>query len=118
MTRWSTSPCAAGYRQTFETTNFRRIQQFATHSVIRYSVWRVSIHFGEAIKSARGARFTRSHGPEECRRPRLSAPHLGYVTREALIAFYADTLEAVLAFANGAPIRVANPDALAHRKKS
>ncbi|HKN02319.1 MAG TPA: hypothetical protein VJX23_17545 [Candidatus Binataceae bacterium] len=40
------------------------------------------------------------------------------MTREALIAFYADTLEAVLAFANGAPIRVANPDALAHRKKS
>src|SRR5208282_3439733 len=65
-----------------------------------------------------GTRFTRSHGPEECRRPRLSAPHLGYVTREALIAFYADTLEAVLAFANGAPIRVAKPDALAHRKKS
>jgi len=82
------------------------------------SLWRVSIHFGEAIKSARGTRFTRSHGPEECRRPRLSAPHLGYVTREALIAFYADTLEAVLAFANGAPIRVAKPDALAHRKKS
>ncbi len=44
-------------------------------------------------------------------------PHLGYVTREALTAFYADTLEAVAAFANGAPIRVANPDALAHRKK-
>jgi myo-inositol-1-phosphate synthase len=39
------------------------------------------------------------------------------VTREALTAFYADTLEAVAAFVNGAPIRVANPDALAHRKK-
>ncbi len=44
-------------------------------------------------------------------------PHLGYVTREALTAFYTDTLEAVAAFADGAPIRVANPDALAHRKK-
>ena len=44
-------------------------------------------------------------------------PHLGYVTREALTAFYADTLEAVAAFVNGAPIRVANPDALTHRKK-
>ncbi len=42
-------------------------------------------------------------------------PHLGYVTREGLTAFYVDTLEAVLAFANGTPIRVANPDALAHR---
>ena len=44
-------------------------------------------------------------------------PHLGYVTREALTAFYADTVDAVLAFANGAPIRIANPDALARRKK-
>ncbi len=40
-------------------------------------------------------------------------PHLGYVTRETLHAFYADTIEAVAAFLDGAPIRVANPDALA-----
>jgi phosphoglycerate dehydrogenase-like enzyme len=44
-------------------------------------------------------------------------PHLGYVTRETLTAFYTDTLEAVVAFANGAPIRVANPDALGHAKQ-
>ncbi len=44
-------------------------------------------------------------------------PHLGYVTRETLIAFYTDTLEAVGAFADGATIRVANPDALAHAKQ-
>jgi phosphoglycerate dehydrogenase-like enzyme len=44
-------------------------------------------------------------------------PHLGYVTRETLIAFYTDTLEAVAAFADGATIRVANPDALAHAKQ-
>ncbi len=43
-------------------------------------------------------------------------PHLGYVTRETLTAFYTDTLEAVIAFTNGAPIRVANPGALAHAK--
>src|SRR5579885_340014 len=43
-------------------------------------------------------------------------PHLGYVTRETLKAFYSDTLEAVVAYANGAPIRVANPAALAHPK--
>lgn len=45
------------------------------------------------------------------------APHLGYVTRETLKAFYGDTLEAVVAFANGAPIRVANPGALEHPKQ-
>jgi phosphoglycerate dehydrogenase-like enzyme len=44
-------------------------------------------------------------------------PHLGYVTHETLRAFYTDTLEAVIAFANGIPIRVANPDALTHAKQ-
>jgi phosphoglycerate dehydrogenase-like enzyme len=44
-------------------------------------------------------------------------PHLGYVTREALRAFYGDTAEAVIAFADGAPIRVANPEALQHEKQ-
>ena len=44
-------------------------------------------------------------------------PHLGYVTRETLTAFYIDTLEAVVAYANGTPIRIANPDALAHAKR-
>jgi phosphoglycerate dehydrogenase-like enzyme len=44
-------------------------------------------------------------------------PHLGYVTRETLHAFYTDTLDAVVAFAAGTPIRVANPDALTHAKQ-
>ncbi|HYR78961.1 MAG TPA: NAD(P)-dependent oxidoreductase, partial [Candidatus Dormibacteraeota bacterium] len=44
-------------------------------------------------------------------------PHLGYVTYETLKAFYTDTLEAVVAFRNGKPIRVANPEALAHAKQ-
>ncbi|WP_241011233.1 D-2-hydroxyacid dehydrogenase family protein [Mycobacterium camsae] len=35
-------------------------------------------------------------------------PHLGYVTREMLGAFYADTVEAVLAWLNGTPVRIAN----------
>jgi len=43
-------------------------------------------------------------------------PHLGYVTHETLTAFYTDTLEALVAFAEGAPIRVANPEALTPRK--
>jgi phosphoglycerate dehydrogenase-like enzyme len=44
-------------------------------------------------------------------------PHLGYVTSETLTAFYADTLEAVLAFGDGAPIRVENPAAQAHARQ-
>jgi len=44
----------------------------------------------------------------------IVTPHLGYVTYETLRAFYTDTVEAVLAFSNGKPIRVANPDVLAH----
>src|SRR5580698_927007 len=43
-------------------------------------------------------------------------PHLGYVTHETLRAFYTDTVEAVVAFIDGKPIRIANPDALAHPK--
>ncbi|OBF88082.1 hydroxyacid dehydrogenase [Mycobacterium sp. 852002-51163_SCH5372311] len=39
------------------------------------------------------------------------SPHLGYVTREMLGAFYADTVEAVAAWLNGTPIRIANPQA-------
>ncbi len=42
------------------------------------------------------------------------SPHLGYVTREMLAAFYSDSAEAVAAWLNGTPIRVANPEAL-HR---
>ena len=42
-------------------------------------------------------------------------PHLGYVTRETLHAFYSDTVENVAGFLEGAPIRVANPDALRAR---
>ncbi|MGA7055391.1 MAG: D-2-hydroxyacid dehydrogenase family protein [Mycobacterium sp.] len=40
------------------------------------------------------------------------SPHLGYVTREMLGAFYSDTVEAVVAWLNGTPIRIANPEAL------
>jgi phosphoglycerate dehydrogenase-like enzyme len=46
-----------------------------------------------------------------------ATPHIGYVTHEALDAFYGDTVESVTAFANGRPIRVANPDALAHPRQ-
>src|SRR6201996_1647659 len=39
------------------------------------------------------------------------SPHLGYVTREMLSAFYSDTVEAVVAWLDGAPVRIANPEA-------
>ncbi|BBY40426.1 2-hydroxyacid dehydrogenase [Mycobacterium mantenii] len=39
------------------------------------------------------------------------SPHLGYVTREMLGAFYSDTVESVVAWLDGAPIRIANPEA-------
>jgi phosphoglycerate dehydrogenase-like enzyme len=42
-------------------------------------------------------------------------PHLGYVTRETLHAFHTDTIEAVVAFLDGQPIRIANPQALERR---
>lgn len=44
-------------------------------------------------------------------------PHIGYVTHETLAAFYTDTVEAVEAFADAAPIRVANPEALRNAKQ-
>jgi phosphoglycerate dehydrogenase-like enzyme len=43
------------------------------------------------------------------------SPHLGYVTREMLGAFYSDTVEAVVAWLDGTPIRIANPEALPGR---
>ena len=44
-------------------------------------------------------------------------PHLGYVTRETLHAFYSDTVENVAGFLEGGPIRVANPEALTRPKR-
>jgi phosphoglycerate dehydrogenase-like enzyme len=45
------------------------------------------------------------------------SPHLGYATRDTLAAFYADSLDAIEAFADGAPIRISNPDALANARR-
>jgi phosphoglycerate dehydrogenase-like enzyme len=39
-------------------------------------------------------------------------PHLGYVTRETLRAFYGDVPAAIAAYAGGSPMRVVNPEAL------
>lgn len=43
------------------------------------------------------------------------SPHLGYVTREMLGAFYSDTVESVVAWLDGAPIRIANPEVMRRR---
>jgi phosphoglycerate dehydrogenase-like enzyme len=40
------------------------------------------------------------------------SPHLGYVAREMLGAFYSDTVAAVAAWLEGDPVRIANPDAI------
>ena len=39
---------------------------------LRHTVWHASLHYGEAMKSARGARFGRGRGRGECQRQRLS----------------------------------------------
>jgi hypothetical protein len=49
-----------------------RREGFDRDCVIRHTVWHVSLHYGEAKKSARGARFTRGRGRGECQRQRLS----------------------------------------------
>lgn len=43
-------------------------------------------------------------------------PHLGYVTRETLAAFYGDMPQAIAAFAAGKPIRVINTEVLGERR--
>ncbi len=44
-------------------------------------------------------------------------PHLGYVTRQTLRAFYGDVPDAIAAYQAGAPIRVLNQAALQHEKQ-
>nr|WP_281068678.1 D-2-hydroxyacid dehydrogenase family protein [Ramlibacter agri] len=42
-------------------------------------------------------------------------PHIGYFTRDMLRVYYEDAVEAILAFLDGAPVRVVNAEALARR---
>jgi phosphoglycerate dehydrogenase-like enzyme len=39
-------------------------------------------------------------------------PHLGFATREIFVQFYTEAIENILAFLDGAPIRMLNPEAL------
>lgn len=45
----------------------------------------------------------------------VCTPHLGYVERDGLEAFFNMIFDQILAYANGQPINVANPEALAKR---
>jgi D-3-phosphoglycerate dehydrogenase len=42
----------------------------------------------------------------------VCTPHIGYVTRDEYELQFAEIFDQILAFAAGAPINVANPDAL------
>lgn len=42
----------------------------------------------------------------------LLSPHLGYVTRDTMQLFFGDTVENIVAFHEGAPVRVMNPEVL------
>jgi D-3-phosphoglycerate dehydrogenase len=42
----------------------------------------------------------------------VCSPHVGYVTRDRFEIIYGTAFDQVLAFANGSPLNVVNPDAL------
>jgi len=46
----------------------------------------------------------------------VAVPHLGYVERDSLASMFETIFDQVLAYANGAPINVQNPDALKRRR--
>jgi phosphoglycerate dehydrogenase-like enzyme len=48
----------------------------------------------------------------------LLTPHLGYNVQELLTVFYQETVENVLMYLKGTPIRVLNPDVLKERGAS
>ncbi|MEO6841859.1 MAG: D-2-hydroxyacid dehydrogenase family protein [Bradyrhizobium sp.] len=45
----------------------------------------------------------------------VCTPHLGYVTRDEYELQFVDIFDQILAYANGSPENVVNPDAMAHR---
>ena len=42
----------------------------------------------------------------------VCTPHLGYVARENYASYYGAAIDQIVAFAEGKPINVANPDVL------
>jgi D-3-phosphoglycerate dehydrogenase len=47
----------------------------------------------------------------------VCTPHIGYVTRDEYELQFSDIFDQVVAYANGAPINVVNPDVLTHRRR-
>jgi D-3-phosphoglycerate dehydrogenase len=46
----------------------------------------------------------------------VCTPHLGYVTRDEYELQFIDIFDQIVAYANGTPENVVNPDAMAHRR--
>ena len=46
----------------------------------------------------------------------VCTPHIGYVTREEWDVQFGDIFDQITAYADGTPINVVNPDALAHAR--
>jgi len=47
----------------------------------------------------------------------VATPHIGYVTREEYELQFSDIFDQIVAYANGAPINVVNPEVLAHARR-
>ena len=47
----------------------------------------------------------------------VCTPHIGYVTREEYELQFSDIFDQIVAYANGAPINVVNPEVLAHARR-
>ena len=47
----------------------------------------------------------------------ICTPHIGYVTRDEFELQFADVFDQIVAFANGAPTNVVNPEAMAKRRQ-
>jgi hypothetical protein len=60
----------ATIKATFKTHLWYLSPVSSNSTPLRHSVWHVSLHYGEATKSARGARITRGGGIGDCPRPR------------------------------------------------
>lgn len=47
----------------------------------------------------------------------IVTPHLGYVTKETYLEFYSESVDDILAFLKGQPVRIMNPDVLEKKNR-
>jgi len=69
---WLAPPAEKGKSRKLTVFKLNNRNQEFESTPLRHTVWHASLHYGEAMKSARGARFTRGRGRGECQRQRLS----------------------------------------------